>query len=94
MWREVDQAKLLILTLSVEEAERYEKLVNFKLPKVRLTDSRNMDWIFTLRGNDNTIRFSLVFLLLFLFTFPSHFICIFVIQFRLFVSSEPDEEFS
>lgn len=43
VWRDVEPTKLLMLILSEEEAERYEKLVKLKLPKIPPTDSRNMD---------------------------------------------------
>lgn len=56
VWREVDPTKLLMTTLSVEEAHQYEKLLKLKLPKVPLTDNHNMNWLFALWGNANMIK--------------------------------------
>lgn len=46
---------LLIRTLTDEEAQAYGDLVKLNLPKVPLSDSRDMDWLFALWGSGNRL---------------------------------------
>lgn len=45
VWRAVDPNKLLMPELSIEEVQAYDKLVRSDVPKVPLSDSRDMDWL-------------------------------------------------
>lgn len=87
VWWDVDPTKLLMPTLSEKEAKQYEELVKLKLPKIALTDSRNIDWLFALLGNGNTIRFSLAFIFFSLFILPLFVIRVLVIRLLLCFSN-------
>ena len=80
VWRAVDPSKLLMPTLEPEETKAYTKLVDSGIPKVPLSSSRDVDWLFALWGNGNLLSHAYPFA--FSFLLCSAFCCV---QFNVYI---------